>query len=190
MVSQHKLISHPRACASPSPQICRRHAVCICSSSIFNAMHGTYPFELSPPCYYCEFNLEVLYLRWEKECFCLLISLFFSLSLYPSPSLSSILLFFSPTKVDGFYLVPNRWDVLGSSSWLAKCSGSSRYLTCMTPSRAWLVQFPRASASLYDLISLQISLDKCPEKLGSFLASPNTTSQSRIVVTTVPFATL
>lgn len=143
MVSQHKLIFHPRACASPSPQICRRHAVCICSSSIFNAMHGTYPFELSLPCYYREFNLRVLWLWWEKKCFCFLIS--HSLSLYISLPLPVIHPphFFTDRKVDCFYLVSNRWDILGCSSWLAKYSGSKYYLTCMNPSGAWLVHsFP------------------------------------------------
>lgn len=107
MVSQHKLISQPRAYASPSSQSCHRLAVCICLSFIFNAMHGIHLFELSPPHHYCEFNLEVLKL-WLKKKILLLFNL--SLSSTPSHTLSS---FFNwQTR-----LIVSAWCLTGGVPW-------------------------------------------------------------------------
>ena len=88
MVSQYKLISQPRAYASPSSQSCHQLAICICLSFIFNAIHGIHLFELSPPHHYCEFNLEVFKL-WLKKKILLLFNLSLSLSSIPSHTLPS-----------------------------------------------------------------------------------------------------
>lgn len=91
----------------------------------------------------------------RKEMLLLLnLSFFLPLSV-PSPS-STVLIFSLMANIDCFYLVPNRWDVLGCSSWLARCSGSNRYLTCTNPGRAWLVhRFPE-----HQLLSMTCSAFK------------------------------
>lgn len=176
MVSQHKLISQPRAYVSPSSQSSDRLATCICLSFIFNAMHRIHLFELSPAHHYCEFKLEVLELQLKKK-----ILLLFNLSLSPTPS-HTPLLFWLTDKTDCFCLVPNRWGVLRCSPWLA-----NHCLPCRTPDGLAWPCVPKACVSIYGCSRLQVSHEKCSEPLRPLLAFPNATSQSSVVVTVVCF---